>query len=129
MDNNTAVLLVADRELWQRQFARYARLRKRGNACIGYLLGGPLAVTALFLAGRVLPLVQGDIAPGHPRYADYRSGTEAGILVFAVFFALYCVGGFIFGRWLRKTHVMLGFNPDGSFPDVQQALANHGRNP
>jgi hypothetical protein len=129
MENKTAVLLVADREQWQRQFTRYAKLRKRGNACIGYLVGGPLAVTALFLAGRVLPLIQGDIAFGHPRYAEYRSGTDAGILVFAVFLVLYCVAGFIFGRWLRKAHVMLGFNPDGSFRDVQQALARHGTSP
>ncbi|GAC1503333.1 MAG: hypothetical protein NVS2B15_26130 [Pseudarthrobacter sp.] len=129
MDNKTAVLLVADRERWQRQFARYAKLRKRGNACIGYLLGGPLAVTALYLAGRVLPLIQGDVAPGHPRYAEYRSGTDAGILVFAVLFVLYCVVSFIFGRWLRKTHLMLGFNADGSFREVQQAPVPHGANP
>ena len=126
MDNNTAVLLVADREQWQPQFARYAKMRKRGNACIGYLLGGPLAATALYLAGRVLPLIQGDIAPGHPRYADYRTGTDAGILVFAVFFVLYCIASFIFGRWLRKSHVMLGFNSDGSFREVQQAPVRHG---
>ncbi|MDE8670536.1 hypothetical protein PY310_18310 [Pseudarthrobacter sp. H3Y2-7] len=129
MDNKTAVLLVADREQWQRQFARYATIRKRGNGCIGYLLGGPLAVTALYLAGRVLPLIQGDIAPGHPRYADYRSGTDAGIVVFAVFFVLYCVAGFIFGRWLRKTHLALGFNADGSFREVQQDVARHGTTP
>ena len=129
MDNKTAVLLVADLEQWQRQFGRYAKIRKRGNACIGYLLGGPLAITALYLAGRVLPLIQGDIPFDHPRYADYRSGTDAGILVFGVFFVLYCVASFIFGRWLRKTHVMLGFNPDGSFREVQQALVRHGANP
>ncbi len=119
MENTTAILLVDDQEQWQQQFARYARLRKRANACIGYFIGGPLAIAALFLAGRVLPLVHGDIAPGHPRYLDYLAGIEIGVVVFAIFLALYCGASIAYGRWLRKNHVMLGFRPDGSFAEVR----------
>jgi hypothetical protein len=82
-------------------------------------------------AGRVplpdrtaVPLLRGDIAPGHPSYDGYLAGTFAALMVVAASLVLYAGGNVMLGRWLRQTHVLLGFNPDGSFAEVRGVLAS-----
>ncbi|WP_458781979.1 hypothetical protein [Arthrobacter sp. D3-16] len=128
MDSTKAVLLVPDREEWERQFGRYAKTRKRVGACIGLALGGPLLAGSLYLTGLLYPLLRGDIAAGHPSYDAYKAASATALLIVVAALVLYAGSSIIFGRWLRKTHVLLGFNPDGSFPEVRGALSRDSTN-
>lgn len=117
-----AVLLVPDREEWENQFGRYAQRRKRVGAWIGIAFGGPLLAGSLYLTGLLYPLLRGDIAAGHPSYDSYRTAAATALLVVGAALVLYAGSSIMFSRWLRKTHVLLGFNPDGSFAEVRCAL-------
>jgi hypothetical protein len=119
MESTRAILLVPDREEWERQFSRYAKTRKRAGACIGTVFGGTLLAGSLYLTGLLYPLLRGDIAAGHPSYDAYRAAAGAALVVVAASCVLYAWASIVFGRWLRKTHVLLGFNPDGSFAEVR----------
>jgi hypothetical protein len=124
MESSRAVLLVPNREEWERRFSRYVKIRKRASTFIGALFGGPLLVGSLYLTGLLYPLLRGDIAPGHPSYDGYLAGTFAALMVVAASLVLYAGGNVMLGRWLRQTHVLLGFNPDGSFAEVRGVLAS-----
>jgi len=128
VESKRAVLLVPDREEWERQFSRYAKTRKRVGSCIGTVFGGPLLAGSLYLTGLLYPLLRGDIAAGHPSYDAYRTAAATALIIVGASVVLYTGSSILFGRWLRKTHVLLGFNPDGSFPEVRGVLAPDSTN-
>ena len=119
--NNWPLTFVPNREEWEEKFENYMRARKRAVSWVGGVFGILLIVGTAYLAAMLYPLITGDIAFGHPRYYDYRTGSDVAlVLVFLALF-LYCGGTIMLNRWVRKTNGMLGLTPDGTVADVREA--------
>lgn len=121
MENPAPVLLVTNRMDWEKQYGQYKRTAKRLRAIYG-LLVLPWIGAALYLAGVLYPLLKGDIAFGHPSYYEYRAAGDTAVLIFFASFVPYCVAGFFFTRWIRKSHLALGLQADGNFAEVREVF-------
>lgn len=122
MKNSGLVLFVPNREEWEVKFENYMRARKRAMSWVGGVFGILLIVATAYLAAMLYPLITGDIAFGNPRYYDYRTGSDVALILVILALFLYCGGTIMLNRWVRKTNVVLGLNPEGTIADVREAI-------
>lgn len=121
MKNAGLVLFVPNREEWEAKFENYMRARKRAVSWVRGVFGILLIVGTAYLAAMLYPLMTGDIAFGHPRYYDYRTGSDVALVLVISALFLYCGGTILLNRWVRKTNAMLGLTPDGTVADLREA--------